>query len=181
MSNYRRVFIQNSCVFLTIITHKRKHILIDNIELLRESFKNVNKLYDYEIVACVILPEHMHVILNLKRIEDYPKIISAIKHYFSRKLGIKADDLTDSKIKKREKGIWHRRYFEHTIIDEIDLNKHIDYVHYNPVKHGHVTNVKDWKYSTFHKFVKANMYDFNWGNNEERKSFCDLYGEFDLD
>lgn len=181
MSNYRRVFIQNSCVFLTIITHNRKPILINNIELLREAFKNVNKLYDYEIIACAILPEHIHVILKLKHIQNYPKIISSIKHYFSRKLNVKVEDLTKSKIKKREKGIWHRRYFEHTIIDEIDLNKHIDYVHYNPIKHDHVKHVKDWKYSTFHKFVKNNMYDLNWGSNEEIKSFCDLYSEFDLD
>ena len=177
MSNYRRVFIKNSYVFITIITHNRAPILIDNIELLREAFRNVRKFYEFEIVACVILPEHFHIILYPKNINEYPKIISAIKHYFSSKLGIKAIDLTPSKMKKREKGIWHRRYIEHTIIDDDDLNNHINYVHYNPVKHGLVQNVKDWRYSTFHKFVDRNMYDLHWGSIETLTSINDLYDD----
>ena len=71
--------------------------------------------------------------------------------------------------------MWQRRYFEHTIIDENDLNKHIDYVHYNPVKHGVASLVKDWEYSSFHKFVHNNMYDKNWGSSEESECFLDLY------
>jgi len=177
MSNYRRVFIPNSYVFLTIITHNRAHILIDNIELLREAFRSVRKFYEFEIIACVILPEHFHVILYPKNIHEYPKIISAVKHHFSAKLKIKAVDLSPSKVKKREKGIWHRRYIEHTIICEDDLNKHIDYIHYNPVKHGLVLCPKDWEYSTFHKFVYKSMYDINWCSIENFKAFDDLYDD----
>lgn len=175
MSNYRRVFIQNSYVFLTIVTHNRNPILIKNIELLRQAFKNIRKIYAYKIIACVILPDHLHIILSPEKIEEYPKIVSSIKHYFSANLDIKAVDLTASKLKKREKGIWHRRYFEHTIISEDDLNKHINYIHYNPVKHGLVLSVKDWEYSTFHKFVNKNMYNLDWGSIEDFKSFADLY------
>ena len=175
MSNYRRVFIQNSYVFLTIITHKRRPILVENIELLRNAFRNVKELYAFEIVACVVLPEHLHLILSPEKIENYPKIISSIKHSFSRSLDIKVNDLSESKIKKREKGVWHRRYFEHTIIDENDLNKHLDYVHYNPAKHGLVADTKDWEYSTFHKFVKNNMYDESWGSDQVPKSVIELY------
>lgn len=177
MSNYRRVFIQNSFVFLTIITHNRNPILIKNIRLLREAFKKVKELYSYEIVACAILPEHIHLILALEKIENYPKVISAVKHYFSRNINIEPKELSESKIKKREKGIWHRRYFEHTIIDELDLNKHIDYIHYNPVKHGIVKNVKDWEYSSFHKYVKNKKYDSNWGSNIDIANFIDLYND----
>jgi len=175
MSNYRRVFIQNSYVFLTIITHKRIPILVENIELLRKSFSNVKAFYSFEIIACVILPEHLHIILSPEKIEDYPKIISAIKHSFSRSLDVKVDDLSESKVTKREKGVWHRRYFEHTIIDGKDLNKHIDYVHYNPVKHGLVSLVKDWEYSTFHKFIHNKMYDENWGSCGIPESALALY------
>lgn len=175
MSNYRRVFIQNSYVFLTVITYHRCPILVKNIELLRKAFKNVRKIYAYKIIACVILPEHLHIILYPEKIEEYPKIISSIKHYFSANLDIKAVDLTNSKVKKREKGVWHRRYFEHTIISEDDLNKHINYIHYNPVKHGLVSSVKDWEYSTFHKFADINKYDLHWGSIENFQNFVDLY------
>ena len=175
MSNYRRVFIQNSYVFLTVVTQNRSPILIENIELLREAFRNVGRFYKYKIVACVILPEHFHMILHPEMIKDYPKIISAIKHYFSANLNIKVSVLSASKVKKREKGIWHRRYIEHTIVSEDDLNKHINYIHYNPVKHGQVSCAKDWEYSTFHKFVNKGMYDINWCSIEKLKTFDDLY------
>lgn len=155
----------------------RKPILTENIELLRNAFKKVRKHHSFEIIACVVLPEHFHLILSPEIIQDYPKIISAIKHYFSRNLDIKVDDLSESKIKKREKGVWHRRYFEHTIIDENDLNKHIDYVHYNPVKHGLVSKVKEWEYSSFHKFVKNDYYDETWGSTQNVEEFGKLYDD----
>ena len=75
---------------------------------------------------------------------------------------------------KREKGIFQRRYWEHTIRDEKDLNNQINYIHYNPVKHGYVKSVKDWEYSSFHKFVKKGLYDINWGNNTDIKEIIDL-------
>lgn len=175
MPNYRRIFIPNSYVFLTIITHNRQPILIKNIDLSREAFRNVRNFYAFEIVACVILPEHLHIILYPKNINEYPKIVSAIKHYFSLNLDIKVSNLTESKIKKRERGIWHRRYLENTIINENDLNRHIDYIHYNPVKHGLIASVKDWQYSTFHKFVDKNMYDLHWTSIEDLESFACKY------
>ena len=75
---------------------------------------------------------------------------------------------------KREKGIFQRRYWEHTIRDEKDLNNQINYIHYNPVKHGYVKSVKDWEYSSFHKFVKKGLYDINWGSNTDIKEIIDL-------
>ena len=77
-------------------------------------------------------------------------------------------------LNKGEKGIFQRRYFEHTIIDEKDLNNQINYIHYNPVKHGYAKSVKDWKYSSFHKFVKNKFYDINWGSNTDIKEIIDL-------
>jgi len=75
---------------------------------------------------------------------------------------------------KREKGIFQRRYWEHTIRDENELNNHINYIHYNPVKHGYAKSVKDWEYSSFHKFVKNGLYDINWGSNTNIKELIDL-------
>lgn len=172
MSNYKRLFIQNSYLFLTINTNNRRHILIDNIGLLRESFKKAKQTYGFKIYASVILSNHMHIIIIPEKIEEYPKIIFAIKYHFSRNfniggLGNPPYSLSSSKIKKKEKGIWQRRYFEHTIISEEDLNNHLDYIHYNPVKHGYVNSVKDWEFSSFNKFVEMKNYDKNWGNSED--------------
>ena len=75
---------------------------------------------------------------------------------------------------KREKGIFQRRYWEHTIRDENELNNHINYIHYNAVKHGYAKSVKDWEYSSFHKFVKKGLYDINWGSNTDIKELIDL-------
>ena len=75
---------------------------------------------------------------------------------------------------KREKGIFQRRYWEHTIRDENELNNHINYIHYNPVKHGYAKSVNDWEFSTFHKFVKKGLYDINWGSNTDIKEIIDL-------
>ena len=75
---------------------------------------------------------------------------------------------------KREKGIFQRRYWEHTIRDENDLNIHLNYIHYNPVKHGYAKSVNDWEYSSFHKFVKNGLYDISWGSNTDIKEIIDL-------
>lgn len=157
-----------------MVTHKRADILINNIDMLRKSFANSKKFYNYEIFAIVVLPDHLHMIIKPENIEDYPKIISRIKHYFSRSIKTIDTNLSDSKISKREKGIWQRRYWEHTIRDENDLYKHLDYIHYNPVKHNHIKAVKDWKHSSFHKFVKQELYDINWGNINEVHDIIDL-------
>lgn len=174
MPNYKRLFIDNEYVFLTIVTNERRPILIDNIDLLRDAFKNSMKFYNYEIFGIVILPEHFHMVLKPENICDYPKIISRIKHYFSRNIDFQVENISHSKLSKREKGIWQRRYWEHTIRDENDLYIHLDYIHYNPVKHGYVNAVRDWEYSSFKKFVSIGNYEINWGNYKDTKNIIDL-------
>lgn len=174
MSNYRRLFIPNSYVFLTITTNYRRPILVDNINILRQAFKNTKNIYNFEIFACVILPDHIHLLLRPENIDEYPKIIHSIKYSFSENLQkggivIPPYNTTKSKIKKGDKGIWQRRYWEHTISDEDDLYKHLDYIHYNPVKHNYAKNVKDWEFSSFSKFVEMKNYDLDWGSTEDIK------------
>jgi len=120
------------------------------------------------------LPNHIHIILNPKNIKEYPKIITSIKYYFSKHYDVGVETPTYGYINKGEKGIFQRRYFEHTICSQDELNNHINYVHYNPVKHGYVNCVKDWKYSSFLKFVKDNLYDINWGTLNDIKIFENL-------
>ena len=174
--NYRRLFVPNGFVHIIITSYERKPVFIDNIEILRTAFRNVQKLYKFEIVAICILPEHIHLILHPENINNYPKIISSIKHYFSRNVGqvCPTDDLKIGYKNKREKGIFQRRYWEHTIKDEEELNNQINYIHYNPVKHGLVNNVKDWLYSSFHKFVKLGLYENNWGAEKDIESINNL-------
>ena len=174
MPEYRRLRLPNHPVFITIVTFNRNPILVKNIHLLRESFKIAKLKHNFEIFASVILPDHLHLILNLDDANDYSSIISLIKATFSKHIGehellnIKWK-LTESKIKKREKGVWQRRFIEHTIRDEKDLYNHLNYIHYNPVKHGAAKNVKDWEYSSFQKFVKKKWYESNWGSSNDVK------------
>ncbi|MDD3722658.1 MAG: transposase [Lutibacter sp.] len=164
---YRRLFLENTYVFLTVVTSKRRPILIDNIELLKKSINNAKRFHDFEIFGIVILPEHFHIIIKPKCINNYPKIVHLIKTYFSKNIDInkiKNYKISPSRQKKQEKDIWQRRYWEHTIRDENDLYNHLDYIHFNPVKHNYVNAVKDWKYSSFEKFVKRKNYEINWGN-----------------
>lgn len=167
--NYRRIFIPNTYIHIIIAAYNRQHIFVNNIEILKKSFKNTMKLYNYEIIAICVLPDHIHMILNPENIEQYPQIISSIKHSFSKNVGqvCPTYNLKLGYKNKREKGIFQRRYFEHTIINETELNTQIDYIHYNPVKHNYVKTVKEWEYSSFHKFVKQNLYNENWGSNSD--------------
>lgn len=169
--NYKRVFIQNSFVFITIVTYNRNKILTNYINLLRYAFKKTKENYDFEIIAIGVMPDHLHMILNPKDIYEYPKIISSIKYCFSRRLNIVGQVCPTY---DRAKLIWQRRYYEHTILDKLDLNNHIDYIHYNSVKHGYVKVAKNWKYSSFHNFVKQGNYDIDWGNSIEHIAQMDL-------
>ncbi len=166
---YKRLFISNTYIHLVMVTYKRKPILINNIDLLRNSFKNAKQFFNFDIFAICILPDHIHMILKPENIHEYPKIITSIKYYFSNNIDVGVETPTYGYKNKGERGIWQRRYYEHTIRDEEDLNRHLDYIHYNPVKHNHTKNVKDWEFSSFKKFVKTKNYDLNWGNSKDIK------------
>ena len=114
------------------------------------------------------------MILNPDNIKEYPKIITSIKYHFSKYYDVGVETLTYGYVNKGEKGVFQRRYFEHTICSQEELNNHINYVHYNPVKHGYVKCVKDWVYSSFHKFVEDKFYDKNWGSPNDIENIKNL-------
>lgn len=163
--NYRRLYIENSLVFITIGTDKRHPILLQNGDLLYESLFSVLKIYKFRLIAYCILPEHIHVIIKPKNIYDYPKIIKSFKYSFTKNVGL----VNPTYVK-----IWQNRYWEHTIRDENDLKTHLDYIHYNPVKHGLVNNVNHWQYSSFHKFVKQGLYENDWGSAKDIENIKEL-------
>ena len=166
--NYKRLFIPNSSIFIKVVTNKRKPILIENIQYLREAFSVTKEKYKFDIIAIIINPDHFHMIIELDDIKIYPKVIGNIKRTFT-----KISNLNYEINKNRESNIWQRRYWEHTIRNEEDLYKHIDYIHFNSMKHYNIVP-KDWKYSSFKKFVEVGYYDENWCN------FDDKYRVFDM-
>lgn len=165
MPNYRRYFQNANQVFITIVTYNRLPILISNIDILRQSFQQVK--YEYNLIAGVVLPDHLHFIIRCENSGCIPKIISSVKSNFSREMPFN-NYQSEKQILRREKGIWQRKYFDHIIRDEDDLHKHLDYIHYNPIKHGYVQKVRDWEYSSFEKFVEKGYYDCDWCNFEDK-------------
>lgn len=160
--NYKRLFIPNSLIFVTVVTKYRKPILIENIEYLKESFNLAKQKFSFDIIAIIVNKDHFHMIIKPDDINSYPKIIGSIKRLFTKISGIKY-----SKNNNNESDIWQRRYWEHTIIDEEDLNKYLDYIHYNSVKHYGIMP-KDWQFSSFKNFVKLGVYENSWCNFDDK-------------
>ena len=170
MSNFKRYYQNKNIVFITIVTYNRQPILVENIELLRYSLKEVK--YDYKIIAGIVLPNHLHILIQTDKASDYSKIISSFKSNFSR-LMPKNLNQTESQLHRREKGIWQRKYYDHIIRDENDFNKHLDYIHYNSAKHLNISP-KDWEFSSFKKFVKQGFYQENWCNLDNKNDILNM-------
>ena len=151
MANYKRLFLNGYSYYITIVTHERNPILIQNIELLRESFKYAKSKFSFHIEAIVILPEHLHMIINPNHAKDYPKIISSIKRYFSKNCDPKFYKDVFQSHHRETMGylpVWQKRFYEHTIRDEKDYVTKLQYIHNNPVKHRLVENIHDWKHGS---------------------------------
>ena len=151
MANYKRIFLDGYSYFITVVTHRREHILIDNIELLRDSFRETKRYYEYDIDAIVILPDHFHMIIRPKITTQYPKIIRAIKYNFSKRYNSDDVEQSTSRYRRGMRAVWQKRYYEHTIRDEEDYSRCLDYICINPIKHEYVSDTDDWEYSSFYK------------------------------
>jgi len=146
---YRRIFLDGYSYYITMVTHQRNPILVENIELLRESFKYAKSLFSFHIDDIVILPDHIHMIINVKNAKEYPKIISSIKRYFSKRCDPKFyEDIfqTHSRAKQGYNLVWQKRFYEHTIRDEKDYHEKLQYIQGNPVKHGLTDSIYNWQY-----------------------------------
>ena len=165
MVNYRRSKEKGGTYFFTVNLKNRKEMYLTSyIEQLRESFRLVQQNDPFNIVAIVILPDHLHTIWTLPENDaNYSARWKAIKSKFTRLL-VK-EGVSVKKNKKGEYNLWQRRFWEHQIRDDLDLKRHVDYIHYNPVKHGHVVQVMDWKYSSFHRYVNENYLKVDWGGS----------------
>jgi putative transposase len=167
---YRRIMIAGGTYFFTVVTYHRRKLFSqpEIIDLLLNVMEYVRQRNPFITIAQVILPDHIHSIWELTSDDrDYPKRWRLIKTGFTKQLPA-ADDLSisASRQSKKERTIWQRRYWEHTIQDETDLDRHIDYIHFNPVNHGLAKYPHEWKDSTFLRFVEEGYYPMDWATSD---------------
>ena len=165
MVGYRRNRVPGGTYFFTItLKHRNQALLVDHIDCLRDSIRDVLRKNPFHIDAWVVLPEHMHALLTLPAGDlDYSGRIRHIKSRFTRLLA--GSGVVIQKNTRREYDVWQPRFWEHTIRDELDYAHHVEYIHYNPVKHGYVQRVRDWPFSTFHRYVRSGVVDIGWGDD----------------
>lgn len=164
MSRYRRATATGTSYFFTVLAYRRQPILCDEAirGALRDAIETVRVARPFVIDAWVLLPDHLHCVWTLPEGDaDFSTRWMKIKRTVSLACGKnyrRTDWMSASKLKHRESTIWQRRFWEHRIRDENDFFRHVDYIHFNPVKHGYVQRAKDWPYSTFHRYVRDGVY-----------------------
>jgi putative transposase len=174
MPEYRRSYVAGGTYFFTVVTYNRRPILTTPIarQILRIAWLTVKERFPFTIEAVCLLPEHIHCIWSLPEGDaNYSVRWKEIKRLFT--LGYEEQVgpggiRSESRLKRNEAAIWQRRFWEHTIQDEEDLRRHMDYIHYNPVKHELVHAVKDWPWSSFHRCVRMGYYENGWGESVEK-------------
>ena len=172
MSWYRRWREAGGVYFFTVVTYARRPILVSEPArpLLRYALEETRTGRPFEILAMVLLPDHLHTLWQLPPSDDdYSTRWRLVKSRFTRGIldaGYQEPPRNRSRQARQEHAIWQRRSWEHLIRDEDDWKQHLDYIHYNPVKHGLVNAPRDWRYSTFSKYVRLGEYGEDWGNQE---------------
>jgi putative transposase len=163
MPRYVRAFVPGGTFFFTVaLLERRRRLLTERIDDLRVVFSEARRRRPFTIEAIVVLPDHLHCIWTLPPGDsDFSGRWHDIKARFSARIP-REERLSARRTRKGERGIWQRRFWEHVIRDQVDFERHFDYVHYNPVKHGHVTRAADWPYSTFHRCVREGLYPLDW-------------------
>ena len=164
MTAYRRTHVPGATYFFTVnLARRDTTLLADRIDDLRNAVHHVRARHPFTIDAMVVLPEHLHAVWTLPPDDaDHSLRWRLIKTCFSRQIP-RGEQRSDSRIARNERGVWQRRYWEHLIRDEDDLRRHVDYIHFNPVKHGHVARAADWPYSSFHRYVAEGRLSPDWG------------------
>lgn len=168
MPRYRRLFQPGGTYFFTVVTHKRRPFLCDDTarQCLRHAIRQVQTTHPFDILASVLMPEHLHCIWRLPD-EDYafPLRWACVKRRFTRawiERGGQTLQVSPARTRHRERGVWQKRFWEHMIRDQQDLVNHVNYIHYNPVRHGLVRCPHQWRYSSFAHWVREGFYAEAW-------------------
>jgi putative transposase len=165
MSDYRRARAPGGCYFFTVVTYQRRPLFRDagEVELLRRAFARAKARRPFSIDAIVVLPDHLHCLWQMPEGDaDFSGRWRAIKQFVSRRMEAPLSE-------RGEKPVWQRRFWEHLIRDEEDWRRHLDYIHYNPVRHGLVDAPEDWPYSSFSTAIEKGWYEPGWGHNEPER------------
>ena len=163
MTQYRRSLTPGSTYFFTVnLANRSGALLTTHIDILREAVAAVKTAHPFAINAMVILPDHLHAVWTLPPDDaGYALRWRLIKTRFSRAMP-RIEGRSHSRMAKGERGIWQRRYWEHEIRDAIDMQRHMDYIHINPLKHGYVAHAADWPYSSIHRFIERGDLPRDW-------------------
>jgi putative transposase len=183
MSNYRRARTAGGIYFFTLVTHHRTPLFSSKQAraCLHQAMAEVRARHPFEIEAICLLPEHLHTIWKLPAgDQDYSQRWNEVKGVCAKLLhagGVELGDLSLSNYRTGEMHIWQRRFWEHLIRNETDYRNHMDYLHYNPVKHGLVGAVVDWPWSSFHRYVREGLYPVDWGGSTPARMNLSTVGE----
>jgi putative transposase len=168
MPNYRRWHRPGGNFFFTLVTHQRRPFLCDDSarRILRQAIEQCQERHPFTIEAIVLIPDHIHPLIRLPDGDpDYSLRIASIKANFTRQwLAATGAEIPQSmsRRQRRHRGVWQKRFWEHRVDDPRDFEDHLNYIHYNPVKHGLVTCPHLWPYSTFRKWVRLGLYPLDW-------------------
>ena len=165
MARFRRVFTPGATWFFTVVAARRRPLLTDPrvISAFGTAMREVRQTLPFSMPAWVILPDHLHVIWTLPEGDkDYPRRWSIIKRRTSQLADFPTMARSCSMVARRESGLWQRRYWGHLIRDKEDLHRHIDYIHFNPVRHGDADVPAAWPYSSFARHVRDGTYPRDW-------------------
>jgi putative transposase len=178
---YRRAFLLGGTFFFTVVTANRKPIFAEqkNVVTLREAFCRIRVKRPFELDAVVVLPDHLHCIWTLPPGDSYfPTRWRLIKTWFTKRCNLPASGYAtltrptyrsirteERRISDAGQAVWQNRYWEHVLRDETDYRRHVEYIHYNPVKHGYVKTPLDWPHSSFFRYVEAGTYSRDWGGD----------------
>jgi putative transposase len=173
MPEYRRSQINGGSFFFTVVTYNRIPLFNNPNcrKILHAAWEDTRNRFPFKTIAICLLPDHLHCIWQLpENNTNYSIRWKEIKRLFTKQylkeIG-PGEQRNESRQKRQEAAIWQRRFWEHTIEDDEDFERHLDYIHYNPIKHGYVKKTSDWKWSTFHKFVNEGIYDIGWVGGDE--------------
>jgi putative transposase len=160
---YRRNWLAGGTFFFTVaLVNRRSELLTGSIDVLRAAMRTVRVERPFEIDAMVVLPEHVHAVWTLPAGDaDYAHRWRRIKSVFTR--GVLRQGAAFRRRDESGVALWQRRYWEHTIRDDADFARHVDYIHYNPVRHGYVVHALDWPFSSLHRFVRDGVLADGWG------------------